>query len=67
MQKDCYQTSQQITKKFIQSMLSNDLIFSLVLPAQEDFLAVAFAIYCLEQGFVKKSFSQGPQLKQEKN
>ena len=48
-------------KKFIQSMLSNDLIFGLGSAGTgKTFLAVAFAIYCLEQGFVKKIFLARP-------
>ena len=48
-------------KIFIQSMFSNDLIFGLGSAGTgKTFLAVASAIYCLEQGSVKKIFLARP-------
>ena len=48
-------------KTFIQSMFSNDLIFGLGSAGTgKTYLAVASAMYCLEQGFVKKIFLARP-------
>ena len=48
-------------KRFIQSMFVNDLIFGLGSAGTgKTFLAVASAMYCLEQGFVKKIFLARP-------
>ena len=48
-------------KTFIQSMFLNDLIFGLGSAGTgKTYLAVASAMYCLEQGFVKKIFLARP-------